>query len=239
MEYKANAPMKLNGALNVRELGGYMNCDNIRLHDHKILRGGDLSAMTDEDIEKLTAYGIHTCIDLRIGEEKEKPDPFERDDIGQYHATPIAGKVDLSVPRELLYKLYKNILEEHSQELKRVFQIIAAARNGVIFHCTAGKDRTGVTAMLILSLCGVCREQIIADYAASEKNNQEQIKKQLQGLEEKGLQGVPREIFGSNAETMKMTLDYLEENYGNAENYLKEIGVTEAEMESVRSRLLG
>ncbi len=239
MEYKANDVIQLAGALNVRELGGYVNRDGIRLKEHRVLRGGDLSNLTKEDIEQLKSYGVHTCIDLRIAKEKEMGHPFEKDVQLRYYAIPIAGKVELNNPEEMMYQLYQNILDEHMAELCREFQIIAAAEDAVIFHCTAGKDRTGVTAMLLLDLCNVCEEQIIADYIVSEINNREQIKRQKKQLEESGMRGVPEEIFGSKSETMKKTLAYLVQRYGGAVDYLQKIGITEEEIAAIRGKLLG
>ncbi len=238
MKYIANTPMELEGALNVRELGGYINDDNIQLREHKLLRGGDLSEMTESDMKKILSYGIHTCIDLRIDSEKKTADPFEKKPGQMYYAIPIEGKIDLSSPEDLLYKLYQSILEDYKQELYKVFQIVAR-EEGIIFHCAAGKDRTGVTAMLILALCGVCDEQIIADYVSSAENNRTQISKQKKVLEERGIAGVPEEIFSSNEYTMRKTLEYLYKRYGSAENYLINLGITEAEIEMIRSKMIG
>lgn len=239
MEYKANEAMDFAGASNVRELGGYVNRDGIRLKEHRLLRGGDLSRMTQEDLERLYVYGIHTSIDLRKETEKEgASDPFEAGGRWNYHAIPIRGKVDLRDPKEMLYKLYQSFLDDFAQEFRKEFQVIAEAEDGVIFHCTAGKDRTGVTAMLILALCDVCEEQIIADYAASAANNREQTKRQLAQLEESGLSNIPLEIFESKSGTMKKTLAYLNQRYGGARNYLQTIGIKEAEMEAIRRKLL-
>lgn len=239
MEYRANEAMRLIGALNVRELGGYVNRDGVRIRERKVLRGGDLSRMTKEDMQQLSAYGIHTCIDLRRDREKEVAHPFGAGGLWSYYAIPIKGKLDLSDPKELLYRLYQDILDEHKEELCKELRIIAAAEDGVVFHCTAGKDRTGVTAMLILALCDVCEEQIIADYAASAENNRELIKRQKAQLEADGVKGVPEEIFGSEPETMRKTLAYLKQQYGDVKNYMKAIGITDGEMEAIRKKLLG
>ncbi len=239
MQYTANEPLKVAGGLNIRELGGYVNEDGIRLKTHKLLRGDDLSNLTEEGIKELQEYGIQVCIDLRRYEEKKELDPFYKSNTLVYHSIPINGEVNMqSPPGDLLYELYVCILEKHSQTLLRELRIIAAEEAGIVFHCTAGKDRTGVTAMLILSICGVAKEQIIADYEPSGKNIEKQVKKQKQQLEEAGIKGVREEIFESKADTMRRTLEYLEEKYDGSVNYLRKIGLSELEIEQIRKKML-
>lgn len=239
MQYTANEPLPFAGGLNIRELGGYVNKDGVRLKSHKLLRGDDLSNLTEEGVKELQEYGIKICIDLRCYDEKKELDPFYKNSTLVYHSLPIKAEPDMqSAPGDLLYELYLCILEEHRQTLLRELRIIAAEEAGIIFHCTAGKDRTGVTAMLILASCGVAKEQIIADYEPSGKNIEKQVKKQKQQLEEAGMKGVREEIFESKAETMRRTLEYLEEKYAGPVNYLRKIGLTELEIEQIRMKML-
>lgn len=239
MQYIANKPLNFSGTLNVRELGGYVNTDGIRLKTHKVLRGDDLSNLTEEGMKALQEYGIRTCIDLRIYEEKQRLNPFYMNNELVYHSIPIKGDmVMLCEPGQMLYQLYVNILEEHAKVLRTELQIIAREEDGIIFHCTAGKDRTGVTAMFILAICGVAREQIVADYEPSGKNIAEQVKQQKQQLEACGIKNIPDEIFESKAETMSRLLDYLEEKYEGPVNYLRKIGLSELEIQQIRKKML-
>ena len=239
MRYTANEPLNFAGTLNVRELGGYVNMDGVSLKTHKVLRGDDLSNLTKEGMEALTKYGIKTCIDLRIYEEKQKPDPFYMSNELVYHSIPIKGDMVMHCePGEMLYQLYVNILENHSKALLAEFQIIAGEEGGIIFHCTAGKDRTGGTAMHILAICGVAPEQIVADYEPSGKNIAEQVKQQKQQLAECGVENIPDEIFDSKPKTMCKLLEYLEETYGGPVNYLRKIGLTELEIEQIKKKML-
>lgn len=239
MQYIANEPLKFSGAFNIRELGGYVNEDGVRLKTHKLLRGDNLSNLTEEGMEALQEYGIRICIDLRRYEEKEDLDPFYKSNTLVYHSIPIKGELNMqSAPGELLYQLYVNFLEKHSLALLRELQIIAAEEEGIIFHCTAGKDRTGITAMFILAICRVAKEQIVADYETSERNILEQVNKQKQQIEEIGAVNVRDEIFESKAETMRRILDYLEEKYEGPVNYLRKIGLSELEIQQIRKKML-
>ena len=239
MQYTANEPLNFAGTFNVRELGGYVNMDGIRLKTHKVLRGDDLSNLTEEGLEALQKYGVKTCIDLRIYEEKRKLDPFYKSSELEYHSIPIKGNMVMRCePGDMLYQLYASILENHTKALLTELQIIAREEEGIIFHCTAGKDRTGVTAMFILAICGVSREQIVVDYEPSGKNIAEQIKKQKQQLKECGIMNIPDEIFESKAETMCKLLDYLEDKYDGPVNYLRKIGLSDLEIEQIRKKML-
>lgn len=239
MTYEANEPMNFENALNIRELGGYINSEGISLKKHRLLRGGDLSNLTAEEMKKLENYGIKTCIDLRISDEKENVDPFNNSNHLVYHAIPIAGPVNLKAAQgELLYELYMGILEQHDKAIVREMQIIANEKEGIIFHCTAGKDRTGLTAMFILAICGVCSEQIIADYAASGRNNRKATIRQKEKLIESGLVHIPDEIFESRPETMEKILNYLEDHYGGPVEYLRKTGVSDREIQAIRSKML-
>lgn len=106
MQYRANEPLNFAGTLNVRELGGYVNRDGVRLKTHKVLRGDDLSNLTEEGMQALTEYGMKTCIDLRIYEEKQKLYPFYRSSELVYHSIPIKGDMIMQYePGEMLYRL--------------------------------------------------------------------------------------------------------------------------------------
>ncbi|MGN0151728.1 MAG: tyrosine-protein phosphatase [Wujia sp.] len=240
MTYTANKQMNFQYARNTRELGGYVNEDGKMLVTGKILRGGDISKLTDEEMEQLAEDGFRVCIDMRIPYEREEMDPYLRSNELTYFAMPMTGSMDYKCgPEEILYCLYKDLLEHHRETIRRIMKIMAYETDSIIFHCTAGKDRTGVIAMLILAVCGVCEEQIIADYAASYENNLEQIAMQKRQLDESGLDmKIPDEIFQSDPKTMRMLLDYLNENYGGPVNYLKTIGMTEEEISKIRKKML-
>lgn len=242
MHLPANTPMKFSSCHNVRELGGYIGENGIRLNMHKLLRGGDLSDLTGLELEQLEAYGIHTCIDLRNDREKSTPDPYSLKDGLKYYAIPMSGNVDdvdfMEKRGELLYHLYINILTNYKHAFLEEMRIIASENDGIIFHCTAGKDRTGLTAMLILALCGVSEEQIIADYETSEENNKMQILEQQKRLKDAGMINIPYEIFQSTSQTMKKTLEYLKKTYGGARQYLASAGLGEEEIEAIRNKML-
>ena len=84
----------------------------------------------------------------------------------------------------------------------------------------------------------MCEDQIIADYASSGDNNRAVTMRQLAQLKDSGITDIPMEIFESDPDTMRRTLDYLNERYGGPVNYMKTIGVTGEEMQKIREKML-
>ncbi len=237
MTYQANAPLDCQGADNLRELGGYMNREGITLRKHVFLRADDLTHLMGEDVEMLVDYGITGCVDLRIAGEKTEAHPFCLDDRLFYHSVPLHGNISNLGP-DILFHIYLDILENRKPWLLEGMRILSYSAGGTIFHCTAGKDRTGLIAMLILSVCDVCEEQIIADYSVSGNNNRENTKKQMRQLRESGIYNIPAEIFESRPETMERTLAYIREHYETPVDYLRSIGMMSGEIDRIREKLL-
>ena len=137
-----------------------------------------------------------------------------------------------------LSAMYEELLDKSQPGLLRVFQTFARhTADCGIFNCTAGKDRTGVVAMLLLKLAGVSDAMVTVDYAASAQNVQELFVAQREGLAKEGYP-TPDYLFASDAEQMQTTLDYLQNKYGGSEAYLRAIGLTEEQIRCVKAKLL-
>ena len=105
-----------------------------------------------------------------------------------------------------------------------------------MFHCSAGKDRTGVTAMLLLDLAGAEEDLIIEDYAASAFNLYPHLQDQMEMLQKMGVKD-PDALLGSPKSNMIRTLEHLRKMYGTAEKYLRKIGVSDAKIEVLKASL--
>lgn len=140
------------------------------------------------------------------------------------------------VAKKGLLGLYKDIIDFCKPQLLIIFKIILAyAHEPMLIHCSHGKDRTGITIALLLSVLGVSKEDIVADYANSAKMLlpfQNQIDLEFQAV---GLNG---EFATARAETMNSLLSYIEAKYGSAVEYLEEIGFDETHQNALRSKLL-
>ena len=125
------------------------------------------------------------------------------------------------------------------EQFVRILELFAAHRGrACLFHCTAGKDRTGVTAMLLLLLAGVPREVVIADYSATGLYMKESFAQQKRWAEETFGKAPPDHVFSSDPAEIEMALAYLEEEYGTARDYLRQNGASEELLRSIREMLL-
>lgn len=230
-------PLPLSGAKNVRDLGGYP-IPGGKTKSRRFLRSDGLHHMTASDIRTLRNYGVTRIIDLRTEMESGKsPDPVIEGVV--YGSYPLIDGVQSQnlmgdLPASLL-EMYKSLLDKSQPMLAAVLRDMARHQNEtILFHCTAGKDRTGVLAMLLLQLAGVSAENIIADYACTEIYMKEIFDKQKEQLRRMLGTEVPGNLLESPAHVMKETLDYLCDVYGGAEAYMAEIGLTAGENGEIR-----
>ena len=173
-----NRLLELDGASNFRDLGGYETGDGMRLKKGLIFRSDSLSYLSSDDIKKIQDIGIKTVCDFRSDiEMKESPSPFSSSTIPKLNHLPIKtlGTQDLrelSAKENVTSQELANELQEHyvlyvNQHKKVYCEFINTIANGeipLVFHCFAGKDRTGYGALLFLSIMGVKKEIIIEDY---------------------------------------------------------------------------
>ena len=168
---------------NVRDLGGcaYRAEDGSQGETAYgiFLRGPSLRKLTPGDYEYLQEYGegLKCVVDLRSDfEVGHWPDPYARgrDGVAYVHVQMLdqlnSGKFRDALP-DRMSTVYKGLLDNHASSIRRVMESIDAfGQDGcTLFHCRAGKDRTGVVAMLLLGLAGVSDEDIVADYAATQR----------------------------------------------------------------------
>lgn len=133
--------------------------------------------------------------------------------------------------------MYKDNLDKAQASFAQVFHLFAQNSGAALFHCTAGKDRTGMTAMLLLELAGVPDETIIADYAATEEYMQPVFSGIVKHMHTLGVE-VPDYALRSEPDVMEQTLAYLRSRYGDARQYLLSGGVTAEELDVILSRFV-
>lgn len=167
--------LPIQGAYNMRDLGGYPTKDGKQVKWNKLLRSGDLNELTVKDLQYLNGIPLLTDIDFRsLPEEKNAPDKFPQS-LKEYVRLPIdAGDMsdikitDTSLIPQMMEEAYRTIIRKFQNEYKTFFRILAEdGRTPLLFHCSAGKDRTGIAAALILSALGVDRDIIRKDYMLS------------------------------------------------------------------------
>lgn len=167
--------LPIKGAYNMRDLGGYQTNNGKHVKYKTIIRSGDLNELTTDDLRYLSEIPLITDIDFRSEQEKEAAPDKHPDSIKEYIWLPInAGDMnDLKIKEiksisQMMEDAYKTIIDRFRNEYKEFFQILMAGnKTPLLFHCSAGKDRTGIAAALILSALGVSKETILEDYMLS------------------------------------------------------------------------
>jgi len=223
---------------NTRDLGGYETQSGSYSRSHKYIRAASPAQASLEDIQRLKEYGVKVVVDLRSDFEKEhQKNPFALDpDIDYYEVNLFDSKKVQVVPQEVkhyqdLGGVYIYMLEAMKHKFKQLFQIFAKySYEGVMFHCSAGKDRTGMTAALLLDLIGCHEYDIVKDYSESYENNMA-INEQLVQMMENNKEA--QQFLKSSPRYMMEFLDYLREHYGSAKEYLLEIGLKIEEIEQI------
>jgi protein tyrosine/serine phosphatase len=132
---------------------------------------------------------------------------------------------------------YVDFLERFRDRFGRALAAVAETDGAVVVHCAGGKDRTGLVSALLLRLAGVETEVIAADYAASEANLAPRTPAWVDDAEDEVDRERRRKLMRTPAEAMVQTLDELDRRYGGVEQYLRAAGLTDEQLDRLRSRL--
>ena len=217
----------LGGVHNFRDIGGLPTGDGRETVFGSVFRSDNLDHLSDEDVRILTdRLGVGLVIDLRAKVETEKgPAPWASQTAIEFANLPLLddwedyGVLDDEGRRTLMARKYMGYLESASGNLVKALRLLAhrAGRDAVIVHCAVGKDRTGVVIALLLSLLGVRREAIVADYVATAANMEAMIERlsQDQRYRERMARN-PVEVYRAEAHSMELFLESLDRRAGGA-----------------------
>lgn len=227
--------IRLEGAHNVRDLGGYATAGGATTRWRSLLRADALHELTAADIDTLLETGVRTVIDLRSDVEiaREPSALAGRDDIRYVHIplfdalAPVDAAMTATGRFELAAR-YVDAIENCRPAILKVAAAIADADDGVIlFNCTAGKDRTGIIAAMLLALAGVDVEDIATDYALTQELAADFLGRLKLRAIERGLdEGSATRLLGSERATMLALLGHLGERHGSFRDYLAGQGDT-------------
>ena len=223
----------LSNTLNTRDLGGYpIGCGKVTTYK-AFLRSDVPIQVTDNDIELLLANNITTIIDLRSNDEiQSKPCAFKNDKKFEYYHCKIHGDGSLPASVEAVSDSYFEMVDEQKTVLN-IMRVFAKAEGGVLYHCTAGKDRTGVISALLLLLADVCKTDILADYQIS----QAYLGSMLQQFC-KSNKSVDINIITPKIEYMEKFLDMFQKKYNSVEEYFSQIGLSDSEVSQLKTKLI-
>jgi len=226
---------------NCRELGGYNTQFGQQTQWHAFLRSSEMSKLVQEDVAFLKEYGVRTVIDLRGEDEVEKDkNPLAEEDFCKYHNIPFithqVSDITLSSYETSVGDFYVNLLEEN-RTLKRIFDAMDQAGEGcIVFHCQAGKDRTGIIAMLLLGIAGVEKKDIVSNYEVTYTNLVDSIDPVI--LQGDIPDGIPKEFLYSSRDYILRAYDYILETYKSVDHYLMTKGIEQDVIERVKNRLV-
>ena len=253
--------LELEEGINFRELGGYLTEDGRKIKWHKLLRCGSMAQLTKNDVDYLDQYGVRYIVDLRSSEESSySPDKYP--DKAQYFQDTVypfsfslfknlgiinnmrLGASNMDFGRQTYLQM---LLDPHAQAAyRKMFNVLLEndkEGKSVVFHCTAGKDRTGVAAFLILSALGVSEKQIVEDYLYTnlffDNYSSETINDALESESQTEIAQRLNSKTAVIAETIKVLPKACRVVSGSVEKFLEEkLGMTKVKIERLQELYL-
>ncbi len=242
---------------NFRDLGGYETADGRRLRWNVLYRSDTLHRLTPSDAEMFRSLGLHTVMDLRSQREIDDYGAIRVDDGGfAWHNVPMLDNVRLAPPdpsppgtpppepppEALLPGAgYYMILTNFSESVAKVLAVLGTdGALPAVYHCTSGKDRTGIISALILDLLGVPEDVIADDYVLTEAAR-ERSSAYIKANEPEFaalLAQIPPERRTTRRENILGMLERVRSEHDSVEQLLYSFGVTHEQLDHLRNQLL-
>ncbi|OMP32312.1 tyrosine-protein phosphatase [Mangrovimonas sp. DI 80] len=254
--YLSEREIVLEHSFNFRDIGGIPTKDGKHTKFGMLYRSGEISELSKEDLAYMEEIGLATILDLRSNYEIEEQPDIYPNGVNWLHM-PI-GNMDNKDPKAMLKQItdadpetfdgdammeqFSVEFVEHPEPFKKLFQkIVEDGDSPILFHCSAGKDRTGFTSAFILYTLGVDKETIMDEYVLSNfyryPHNESTIKKAatFYGIDERIL----RPLMGVKRSYLERGFKEIEAKYGSVDNFLQtEIGVDSLVQAKLRHRYL-
>lgn len=237
------------GCSNLRDLGGYRANDGRRVRFGRVFRSASLAGLTDADLTAFTATGIRTVCDLRGENEAARaPSRLPVADAPEVVRVPIEPRIGASLRdllareeatgedvHDLLRTAYAAYATDHLPRYRALFDLLLREeRLPLLFHCSAGKDRTGFGAALLLTALGVPRETVIADYLATNR-----IWKRERALPPDTPDDVREALLSAHRPLIESALDSAVAGHGGLEALLEDgLGLDPPRLARLRAALL-
>jgi len=234
---------------NVRDLGGYPTTDGRVTRWRTLYRADGLNRIVGPDLERLAELGLHTVLDLRTHGELEERGRFPIESIPvAYHHLPVLREtwehwdVDADVDAvAFLAERYREMLDDGAPALAEALTILAdAVAYPAVFHCAAGKDRTGVLAAVILGLLGVDDDTVADDYGLSHLAMDTLVDWVRTNFPENldAMTDQPAAFLAAPPRAMHELLGWVQAEHGSMEGYASSIGVGADVVSGLRANLL-
>jgi len=243
---RMNRHLAIPGTYNVRDLGGYPTASGAETRWRQVLRADSLHRLDADGRAKLMDAGLRTVIDLRFDKEKaDSPQPFHLESQVEVIDISLFAELNLgdrsaSDEDDLLLAIYRSALARCGAAIAATLSAIAEADEGaVLFHCTAGKDRTGLVAAVLLLAVEVPAATIAEDYALTGILAQPLLAELLADMEARGQDRSRSEkLLRSEPATMQAFLDHLHNDHGGVGSYLGKVGLSQPQIARLRARLV-
>ncbi len=249
-----NRILELDGPLNFRDLGGYPVGRDRFVRTGLLFRSDGLDTLTPGDAQILMGVvGLSTVVDLRSEEELARTGPSLLEQGGvTVHHLPIVDRAQQffgdGEPR--ISAAYLKIMTEAEDRFAAAVQLLADLDGPAVFHCAAGKDRTGLLAAFVLDLLGVDDDIIAEDYALTaaimpafrqgmerRMANEPELRKRMQ--ESGRTPELLDEMLSARASTIHVVLTVLRAEHGSVESWLLQNGLSTSAPDQLRNRLIG
>ncbi|GHT79245.1 protein-tyrosine-phosphatase [Spirochaetia bacterium] len=219
-----NRCLPVEGLYNVRDLGGYCAGDR-QVRWGVLYRAGDLANLTVQARGFLETLNIKTIVDFRFPTEQEQSPDGEISTVVNTYSLPIDAGNTISLSRvgiaadaeDLMTEIYRAMVEEARPKYRTFFRLLEdREKTPLLFHCAAGKDRTGVGAALVLSALGVDRETIFQDYLLSVECLKDKYRRWIEkSPHQEPLMTVRRRYLAA-------AFDQIDSRFGGMDKYLRE-----------------
>ena len=232
---------------NTRDLGGLRRRGGVT-RSRVLIRSDDVSVLNAEGRDAMRAYGVTTVIDLRsISERSGTFDPRFPRPVAKlvkakgvtYHHRELVDDASLRKLGEAqnMFERYLVMLNTRQPAFREIFTSIAQAEGGLVFHCFAGKDRTGLVAAMVLALADVPADEVAADFAETDL--------QLADMYEAWIAEAPAERRDEMRDELRCpperilgVLDHLETKWGGVASYLEASGMKPSDLDRLRDKLV-
>ncbi|HEY2213542.1 MAG TPA: tyrosine-protein phosphatase [Acidimicrobiales bacterium] len=236
--------IQLEGAVNFRDLGGYETVDGQRTRWRVLFRADGLGELTEPDLAMMAQLGIRTVVDLRSGYEVENSrfnvdaHPVDFHHFPFIDALPDVQEWDRRPG--LLAAQYKEMLVDAMPQIRSALAVLAGPEaHPAVFHCTAGKDRTGLLSALLLSLLGVPEDVVVADYALSgEAMERLRAKLILKYPDGRDVIADIDEVFSADPVNMVGLFTFLRQQFGDIAGWASAAEVSDELVARLKSVLL-
>lgn len=247
-----NRLISLDGTVNFRDLGGIATKNGDTVVSGKLFRSDKLSELSDADHKLLKDLEITTFIDFRTqGEFDKEPDNLPESAV--YFKYPIGDnswaqqdfmteivKMNAAELEQMLVQLYTDIPVKYADSYKSFFQQLLVSEGNLVYHCTAGKDRTGIASAIILDILGVDWDVIKAEYELSTDYRSKANSKYVREFSKYGIsEEKTRVMMGVKASYLDSIFSRIESEFGSKNLYYqKALGLGVKERKAMRDKFL-